>query len=224
MVGDQRGLLIEALRVDMTIRAYVDWLGEAMADAVTPELRKEFVKNDDRLQIRMAVFKAADFLPEVKTVPEEDLVKQFDAYKVDFAGKGKEGYGYRISDKVALEYLVADPKAFEEQAAAKVTDKQIQDYYEADKDRDFLVEAPVATSTAAKGAAVTGTSAATATAPVPTATAPVPTATAPRSRRPRRRLRRPQRRPRRPRRPLRPRMRRYRRSQRPPLVPVAMQA
>ncbi len=173
LTSGNRALLVEGLRVDMTLLGYLEWLNQAMAGGVTPELRKEFAKADDRLQVRLTVLKAADFLPTIKEVPEADLVKQFDAYKADFPGKGKEGYGYRIPDKVALEYLVADPKGFEEEAAPKVTDALIEKYYEANKDTLYLVETPAATSTTPT---VTATSAATTT-PAATMTAPAATAT-----------------------------------------------
>lgn len=173
LVGNRKDLFVESMRTDMTIMAYVGWLNEAMAGAVTPELRKEFVKNDDRLQALMVVFKASDFLADVKDVPQADLEKQFKDYRGVFAGQSKEGYGYRIPDKISLEYLVADAKGFEAQAAVKVTDKMIADYYEANKDREFLIE-PAVTGTSATPAgtapASTGTAAPTATTPAVTPT------------------------------------------------------
>ena len=140
--GGNRDRLFAALRTDMTMRLYIDWLRDTLSASVGSEVRREFVKTDDRIQVRLAVLKAAAFLSEVKEVPESALEEQFKKYKSSLAGQGPEGYGYRIPDKAAIEYLVADPKAFEPQAAAKITDADIQKYYDAHKVSEYLAPAP----------------------------------------------------------------------------------
>jgi len=137
-----RDRLFAALRTDMTLRLYIDWLRETLFGSVEPEVRREFVKSDDRIQVRLAVLKAESFISAVKDVTESALKEQFDKYKQYPAGQGPEGCGYRIPDKVAIEYLVSDPKAFEPQAAAKITDEDIQKYYDAHKASEFLVPSP----------------------------------------------------------------------------------
>jgi len=140
--GMQRALLVKAFCKDMTVRAYLNWLSEAFSGAVDPELRREFTRMDERIKVRMAVLKAEDALADVKDVPEEALQAQFEKYKKFLAGGGPEGYGYRIPDKVAVEYLVADPAAFEAEAAPKVADADIRAYYDARKDPEYLVQEP----------------------------------------------------------------------------------
>jgi hypothetical protein len=134
----------QALRVDMTLRAYIEWLSEVCSGAVSPELRREFIKSDDRVKVRLAVVKADDFLAEVKDIPEAALQEQFNKYKKDLPGKGAEGYGYRIPDRVQIEYLEADPKAYEDAVRSRVTDALIEAYYIERKDPEFLI--PDATS------------------------------------------------------------------------------
>jgi len=140
--GGNRDHLLAALRTDMTVRLYIDWLRDTLSASVGPEVRREFTKTDDRIQVRLAVLKAAAFLSEVKEVSESALNEPFTKYRSFFAGQGPEGCGYRIPDKVAIEYLVADPKAFEPQAAGKITDADIQKYYDAHKASEFLVPSP----------------------------------------------------------------------------------
>jgi hypothetical protein len=140
LAGGSRNLFLRALRTDMTLRAYVDYLAETLSGAVTPEARREFVKMDDRIQVRLAVLKADDFLSQVKDVSEAEVKQQFEKYKQYLPGKGPDGYGYRIPDRVSVEYLVADPKAFEDQAKAKVADADVERYYENHKDPEFLVK------------------------------------------------------------------------------------
>jgi hypothetical protein len=140
LAGGSRDLFLRALRTDMTLRAYVEYLAETLGGAVTPEARREFIKMDDRIQVRLAVLKADEFLSQVKDVPEAEVKQQFEKYKQYLAGKGPDGYGYRIPDRVSVEYLVADPKAFEDQAKAKVADADVERYYENHKDPEFLVK------------------------------------------------------------------------------------
>jgi len=138
--GGNRDRFYQALRKDMTMASYLEWLIQSFSEPVTPELKREFARMDDRVQVRLAVMKAEDFLAEVKDIPEADLKAQFEKYKAYLSGKGPEGYGYRIPDRVKVEYLEADPKGFEAEEAAKVTSGDVIKYYEEHKDPDFLVE------------------------------------------------------------------------------------
>jgi hypothetical protein len=140
LAGGNRDLLIQALRKDMTVAAYINWLGQSFSEPVTPELKREFAKMDDRIQVRLAVLKADGFLAEVKDIPEADLKAQFEKGKAFLAGQGPDGCGYRIPDRVKVEYLAADPAGFEAEAASKVTDEDVRKYYEQNKDPAFLVK------------------------------------------------------------------------------------
>ncbi|MCX5671357.1 MAG: hypothetical protein NTU94_08585, partial [Planctomycetota bacterium] len=79
--GGQKAWLLEAMRKDMTLRTYINWLSEVLAGAVEPEMRREFARLDERLKVRLEVLKAADALPEIKDVPEELLAQQFQKHK-----------------------------------------------------------------------------------------------------------------------------------------------
>jgi hypothetical protein len=149
----QKAWLLEAMRKDMTLRTYINWLSEVLAGAVEPEMRREFARLDERLKVRLEVLKAADALPEIKDVPEELLAQQFQKYKAFLPGQSPEGCGYRIPDCVKIEYLAADAAAFEDQARPKVADADIANYYESHKD-EFVVkeEKPAAAEKPEKGA------------------------------------------------------------------------
>jgi hypothetical protein len=138
--GGDRDFFYESLRVDMTLRAYVDWLMETTAVVVQPELRRRFARIDEKMKVRLAVLKAEDLRDKTPEPSEEDLRKQFDACKQYLPGQGPKGFGYRIPDRVRIEYLVADPKAFEKDAEARVTDEDVEAAYEARKDPEFLVK------------------------------------------------------------------------------------
>jgi hypothetical protein len=143
LVGGSKEVLVEALRTDMTLAAYIGWTADTLSAAVTPELKAAVVKTDERVKVRVAVLKGATYLPEIKDVPEADLREQFNKYKDVAPGSGPEGHGYRIADKVALEYIAADPKLFESQV--KVSDAAVEAYYKQNKDPEFLVKEKVET-------------------------------------------------------------------------------
>jgi len=163
--GGDRNFFYEALRVDMTLRAYVDWLMETTAFAVQPELRRRFARLDEKMKVRLAVLKAEDRRDKAPEPSEEDLRKQFDACKQYLPGQGPKGFGYRIPDRVRIEYLVADPKAFEKDAEARVTDEDVEAAYEARKDPEFLVKEEPKKEDAEKKEAEAGDSAAAAETP-----------------------------------------------------------
>jgi len=153
VAGGQKAWLLEGMRKDMTLRTYINWLSEVLAGAVEPEMRREFARLDERLKVRLEVLKAADALPEIKDVPEELLAQQFQKHKAFLPGQSPEGCGYRIPDRVTIEYLAAGAAAFEDQARPKVADADVANYYESHKD-EFVVkeEKPAAAEKPEKGA------------------------------------------------------------------------
>ncbi len=140
VAGGRQGLLIESLCKDMTLVAYINWLAETLGAAVEPEMRREFTKMDERIKVRLVALNAEDAVEQVKDVADETLRKQFAKYRKFLAGKSPEGYGYRIPDRVAIEYLAGDPAGFEKEAAPEVTAKAVRAYYDANKDTEFLVK------------------------------------------------------------------------------------
>jgi len=140
LAGGRSGLLMEGFRKDMTLVAYINWLSETLGATVEPEMRREFARMDERIKVRLVTLEADDVLEEVKDVPEDALETQFGKYRTFLAGKSPEGYGYRIPDKVAIEYLVADPAGFEKEAEPQVTGDDVRAYYDANRESEFLIK------------------------------------------------------------------------------------
>ena len=140
VAGGRRGLLMEGFRKDMTLVAYINWLSETLGAAVEPEMRREFTRMDERVKVRLVTLEVGDALDQVKDVPEDALETQFGKYRTFLAGKSPEGYGYRIPDKVAIEYLVADPAGFEKEAEPQVTGDDVRAYYDANRESEFRIE------------------------------------------------------------------------------------
>jgi len=140
VVGGDVAHFKKAIQTDMTFHAYEMWVLQSVNRAtVDPELRRVFAKIDDRVQVRVAVLKAEDYEKGVKAPTDEAVAKQFATHKAYLAGQGPDGCGYMIPDRVSIEYLVVDPKAFEGEARSQVTEEDIAKYYEACKDPDYVV-------------------------------------------------------------------------------------
>ncbi len=135
-----RDLLIDGLAGDMTLAAYIRYLAETCGVPVEPELRRAWAEQDARIKVRMAVFEADDALDQVGEPPEDKVRTFFNRYKQYLPGQGPDGVGYRIPPKVAVEYLVAEPSAFEGEAAETVTDESVKAYYEEHKESEFVIE------------------------------------------------------------------------------------
>jgi hypothetical protein len=141
--GLQRPDFVEGLRKDMTMYAYTVWLQETLAMVAEPEMRLEFAKKDERIKVRLAVLRASDATADLPAPSDADLKAQFDKYKKFLLGDSPEGFGYRIPDKVQIEYLVAAPAAFEAEAAEKLKgkmDDMIKGYYNTYKDPNYLLQ------------------------------------------------------------------------------------
>jgi len=147
--GGNRDLLLEGLADDMTLADYIQFLYETAQVPVEPELRKAYTEEDLRLRLRLAVFKVEDALDEVGQPPEDVLLALFNKYKAYLPGQGPDGRGYRIPAKADIEYLMADPKAYLDEAARAVTEEKVRAYYEANKETEFVVEEPKGADAAA---------------------------------------------------------------------------
>jgi len=138
----RRDFLMKALAYDMTLAAYIGYLYESLAVPAEPELRQAFAEQDARIKVRLVVYKAEDAIGKVPAPNEAALLEIYNKYKAIPPGQGPDGKGYRIPAKVAVEYLVAQPKAFSEEASKTVTDDDVKAYYDQNKDPEFLVEEP----------------------------------------------------------------------------------
>jgi len=140
--GNSQSLLILGMRHDMTLAAYLQYLYGLFDVAVAPEIRQAFAEQDERIKVLLAVLKAEALVPDVGMPAEDALREQFNQYKSYLPGQGPGGFGYRIPPKVAIEYLVADPAAFENEAAKTVSADDVKQYYETHKATEFVIEPP----------------------------------------------------------------------------------
>ncbi len=137
-MGD-RHLFVQALQLDMTLAGYVEWLVGTLSTPVEPELKKRFVRVDERVQAKVVVLKDEDFVDDVAAPTDEAVQAAFEAHKDKLPGPGAMDFGYKIPNQVAVEYLAAEVPAFMEASRQGITDEAVEVYYEANKDAKFAV-------------------------------------------------------------------------------------
>ncbi|MDK1030648.1 MAG: hypothetical protein QGD94_01420 [Planctomycetia bacterium] len=136
--GRRQDILFEAWRQDMNIKAYLQF-ASSMPTVVGAHLEQEFRNIDEKVEVRLVALAAEEFLEEVKAPSDQALQEQFEKFKNFLPGeKRPDGFGYKIPDKVAVEYLVISPEAFADEA--KITDEQIKQYYDRNKAFEFVIE------------------------------------------------------------------------------------
>jgi len=87
----------------------------------TDEVYEEYKKRNEKAVIYYTVFNPADYITKVKGIKKDELENYYQTYKEKF----------REPEKIKIAYLIFDPKAME--SNIKVTDKEIEDYYNSSK-------------------------------------------------------------------------------------------
>jgi hypothetical protein len=130
------GLLREELQGDIARRMKVP------AFLPSPEKFWEYYQQlNTRQKIEVAALPVEDFTAAVPDPVEKQIVSLFEKHKVDFeqASGGVFRPGFRQPEKVKLHSLVLSRNAVDDQVAASgpIADKEIEDYYERNKDTDM---------------------------------------------------------------------------------------
>lgn len=110
---------------------------------------KYFQQLHTRVKLEFTALPIKDFTGLVPDPSDAEIAKFFEAHKTTYesAGDGEYQPGFRQPHKARLHYLKADFSDAEEEAirANPVTDKDVEDYYEKNKDKDsslFTFEIP----------------------------------------------------------------------------------
>jgi len=93
-----------------------------------------YSRDNERVKARYIQIQARDLAPLVNA-EESELKSFYKQYRDTENGKGPYGAGYLEPEKVRIEYVFASAGKFGKDA--KISDKQIEERYEADKDKLF---------------------------------------------------------------------------------------
>ncbi len=131
-----RARILSAIRQEMTLCLYLTSLGHggrAFSEDVDDFLRQVV----ESAEIDKVSLEFRRYLDGVAEPTEEQLVAHFEQYKDKLADETENGFGCKIPNRVRFEYLKVKADVF--RAEAVVTDKEIEDYYNLNKDMEFVV-------------------------------------------------------------------------------------
>jgi len=110
-IANQRRVSTDAL--DAAIGEFLRVRGvyeriESGIQATDPEMRLLARQRLEKVEVRLVGVPAAAFVDRQAPVSEEEMVRQFEQYRDRLPGQEGLGFGYTFSDRVGLEYIVAD--------------------------------------------------------------------------------------------------------------------
>jgi len=111
---------------------YVQFQGMPVGTAASePELRHLYRDLTEKIDLRIAVLDANDFLDGVAEPTEEEIDKQFQEFRERQAGVDSNdnpfGFGYRQDDRASLLYLLVRQDVVDR--VVRPSDKEVRDYY-----------------------------------------------------------------------------------------------
>ena len=134
---DGRGLdsIYDSVCRVLAVSEYAQYQYAAATGVSLPELEEMYRNENQDARVLVSTIDANAFLDKVPEPTEEEIQAYFEECKNrDSASTDEERVdGYRVGDRISVEYLTVDPKAIEEQI--RITSREVQRYYEDNKQR-----------------------------------------------------------------------------------------
>lgn len=131
------GRLFEALRRELLAFNYYQMF-YIDAEPMPPAQRWDYFERiNRRAEVELLAVPVASFVSKVEDPSEKELQQFFDEYKNRLPEPGSPEPGFKEPEKADFQYFKADFNQFVERAEKEVTDEQIQEYYEKNKDTRF---------------------------------------------------------------------------------------
>lgn len=138
--------IMAALREEMLARNFVN-SGQYSYETVTPEQRwRDWLRVNDRVIVEAAAIPTDKFLGDVKEPTDAELQAFFDKYK-DQEPSPELAYGttelpaskpgFKIPRKIDVQYIEANFESFVAKAEPTITDPEISEFYEKNKETMF---------------------------------------------------------------------------------------
>lgn len=139
--------ILAALREEMLARNFVNSNQYAFLTVTPDQAWRDWLRVNDRVVVEAAGIPTDKYLVDVKDPTDAELTEFFDKYKNDEAGP-EVAYGttelpsakpgFKIPRKIDVAYIEANYDAYIAKAEEKVTEEEIKDYYEKNKDPMFV--------------------------------------------------------------------------------------
>ena len=129
--------LYALLRQEMTLSIYLE---AAARDAMIlkEDVDESFRRITEKVNVATVVLQADDFADKAAEPSEDEVAEQYEKYRDNLPGEQGRPFGYKIPDRIQFKYLVVDSGVVAEDV--DVTEEEIKDYYEKNKDRLYVVE------------------------------------------------------------------------------------
>jgi len=126
-----------ALRLWLTSRKVTETVRESV-DLTADEAWLWWASDNRKVQVEYAFLSAAELMPYVE-VNEEEVQQQYDSGKDLLASEAPNQAGYLEPERIKMEYILIPYEPLEEMAV--ITDKQVERYYEENKEEYRLYTA-----------------------------------------------------------------------------------
>jgi hypothetical protein len=119
--------------------SYAAVLASAGVQVTDPELKDLFVRTNDQVAIRYTLLPQEAFAAEKdpaasQPVTEAELQDLFNKYKDNLPGAGKYGFGYKIADRVSVQYVGASTDDIV-RTLPPVSEDRARKYFEAHREK-----------------------------------------------------------------------------------------
>ncbi len=132
-----QGRLFDALRTELLAAQYTQMFQVGLAATPPAQRWDYFERVNRRATVELLAVPVANYLSAVSDPKDAELRKFFDKYNDQLQQPGSPEPGFKQPKKAAFQYFKADYDKFVERAENQVTDQQIQEYYEKNKDTRF---------------------------------------------------------------------------------------
>jgi hypothetical protein len=139
--------ILAALREEMLARNYVTGNQYAFLTVTPEQAWRDWLRVNDRVVVEAAAIPTDKYLVDVKDPTDAELTEFFDKYKNDEQSPEvafgttelpSSKPGFKIPRKIDVQYVEANYDAYLAKAEEKVTEEEIKDYYEKNKDPMFV--------------------------------------------------------------------------------------
>lgn len=141
--------LYSMLRQELTLSIYLETMSSA-SKVFQADVDEEFRRNSETATIQRVSLLSESFVDRVAEPTEDEIKTQFEKYKDVLPTDPDSPFGYKIPNRIEFKYLKVDAKAVE--ADQEITDEEIKQYYELNKDPRYVIEPEPKKDTGSQGA------------------------------------------------------------------------
>lgn len=131
----QLSQLYSALRQELVLGKYLEVMIQH-AKIVEPDIWTAYRVENEEATIRYIDLPAVSYRGEVDAPSDDAIQAHFDKYKDVLPDDPEQPFGYKTPPRIQFQYMKIDAKAIE--ADLSVTDEEIAEYYESNKEQRFV--------------------------------------------------------------------------------------